>query len=52
MREATLHFCHPKSKKYSHPYPLFQSDDPKVDDNIILLDNDSGVKQTGVYSVG
>ena len=37
-------------KKVHHPYPLFQSDDPNVDDNIILLDNDQGTKETGVYT--
>lgn len=30
LRKATLNFCHPKSRKYSHPYPLFQSDDPQI----------------------
>ena len=38
-------------KKVHHPYPLFQSDDPNVDDNIILLDNDQGTKETGVYKL-
>ena len=35
LRDATLNFCHPKSKSYSHPYPLFQSDDPKVSKKFI-----------------
>ena len=40
-----------KKKLHHHPYPLFQSDDPNVDDNIILLDNDQGTKETGVYKL-
>ena len=51
LRNAKLNFCYPKSQKYSHPYPLFQSDDPKIDDNIILLDNNDSVKKTGVYNI-
>ena len=51
LRNAKLNFCYPKSQKYSHPYPLFQSDDPKIDDNIILLDNNDAVKKTGVYNI-
>ena len=30
---------------------MFQSDDPNVDDNIILLDNDQRTKETGVYKL-
>ena len=40
-----------KKKLHHHPYPLFQSDDPNVDDNIVLLDNDQGTKETGVYTL-
>jgi len=48
--KSHLNLCHPLKKKVHHPYPLFQSDDPNVDDNIILLDNDQGTKETGVYT--
>ena len=51
---SKVDLCLKKVKKVKNyrPYPLFQSDDPNVDENIILLDNDDkNAKETGVYTL-
>lgn len=50
--KTKLNLCLAKSlTKIQRPYPLFQADDPNVDNNIILLDNDQGTNDKGVYKL-
>ena len=48
--KTKLNLCHKRESRIQRPYPLFQSDDPHVDDNIVLLDNEDDLnKKKGVY---